>query len=172
MQVAWLARRDVTGPTGGPHRRALQAAGLGLSNEAWADNSATLGKAKLAKAAWLARRDAPVWASATSPPPRAAATAAPELVEAAGPSMPSEDEAKREWLAKQEEPAWGRGGAAAAPEDSAYVTPVPAAAPMAEAEASSEAAAKAAWLAKRGAPAWGAAAKEGYSRDTQRRLGL
>ena len=176
-KVAWLARRDVTGPTSGPHRRALQAAGLGLSNDAWAEHDEQLSRAKLAKRAWLARRDAPVWgpsagaaAAAASAAPEAApeAASAPVFADDAtrdeSDDAASEGEAKRAWLAKQDASAWGQGGAAAAAAVAPAYAADAAAAPVAPAPAASEEAAKAAWLASRD--------QTGYSRDTQRRLGL
>ena len=162
-KVAWLARRDVTGPTSGPHRRALQAAGLGLSNDAWAEHDEQLSRAKLAKRAWLARRDAPVWG-----PSAGAAASAPVFADDAtrdeSDDAASEGEAKRVWLAKQDASAWGQGGAAAAAAVAPAYAADAAAAPVAPAPAASEEAAKAAWLASRD--------QTGYSRDTQRRLGL
>ena len=172
-KVAWLARRDVTGPTSGPHRRALQAAGLGLSNDAWAEHDEQLSRAKLAKRAWLARRDAPVWgpsagAAAAAPEAAPEAASAPVFADDAtrdeSDDAASEGEAKRAWLAKQDASAWGQGGAAAAAAVAPAYAADAAAAPVAPAPAASEEAAKAAWLASRD--------QTGYSRDTQRRLGL
>ena len=93
--------------------------------------------------------------------------------------MASEGEAKRAWLARQDAPpAWDQGGAvpaAGAPAAAAagaaggggataYAAPVAAPSGAAPDVVASEQAAKAAWLAKRD--------QTGYSRDTQRRLGL
>ena len=156
-------------PTSGPHRRALQAAGLGLSNDAWAEHDEQLSRAKLAKRAWLARRDAPVWgpsagAAAAAPEAASAPVFADDATRDESDDAASEGEAKRAWLAKQDASAWGQGGAAAAAAVAPAYAADAAAAPVAPAPAASEEAAKAAWLASRD--------QTGYSRDTQRRLGL
>ena len=98
-----------------------------------------------AKAAWLAKLDAPAFGGSVVPAAGPTASQAPEST-AAAPNPTSEDAAKAAWLAKLDAPAW----------DSARPTTMPALATATHSDASAEDAAKRAWLAKIDAPSWGA----------------
>ena len=92
-----------------------------------------------AKAAWLAKLEAPQWG------PAATAAAPAPAVDPDATRDVSEDAAKAAWLAKLDAPQWGPAA------DAGYVVPTVAAAAV------SEDAAKAAWLAKLEAPTWAGA---------------
>jgi len=118
-----------------------------------------------AKAAWLARLDAPEWGKAAAAMTQAVAEAA-EMdalayacdsgVQQACESLSREDDAKRAWLAKLDVPTWGAAAAA--------VTAVAAEVEMAP-DSSAEEIAKQAWLARLDAPAWGSTASVDTSED-------
>lgn len=98
--------------------------------------------ADAAKAAWLAKLDAPTWGGA-------AAIDSSQLAESSYGAVVSTSEAsaKDAWLAKLDAPSWGASAAAVA-------------APVAsEPTRDSEAAAKAAWLAKLDTGSWGQGAR-------------
>jgi len=101
-----------------------------------------------AKAAWLARLDAPTWGkvAVAMSAIAAEAEAVQELeascntgVEEACDTLSPEEEAKRAWLAKQDVPTWGAAAVAAKSMASAVTT---------GSTQSAEEIAKAAWLAK------------------------
>lgn len=99
---------------------------------AWGQGSPTSSKER-AEASWLAMFEgAPAWTPTAEAAEPQAATAAGAAPVAAPVSAASEDAAKAAWLAKQEAPVWGQSGSAL-----------------------SEERAKAAWLARQEPPAWG-----------------
>ena len=109
-----------------------------------------------AKAAWLAKLDAPTWgpSGSTSAAPAAASPAAYAPAPAASPM--NEDAAKRAWLdSLDNEPSWKSGGRGPVAVMEACVDGIDDACDM----LSKEAVAKAAWLAKLDVPAWGNSAK-------------
>jgi len=103
-----------------------------------------------AKAAWLAKLDAPQWGSAN------VVEATQSFVDQSyGSVVPtSEDAAKQAWLAKLDAPTWGPAAATGFDDSYSAATPV------------SEEAAKQAWLAKLDAPTWGPAAATGFVAPT------
>ena len=164
---AWLSRLDA--PEWGKAATALtrvaawevagSAAAVAELAEACGSGDAaacdTLSREEEAKAAWLAKLDAPTWAAATA----AVSAVASEV--AAEPAMDAEEIAKAAWLAKFDTPSWGAAASQAAPPPLIAAVPPPASSASAALAASSssssaEAAAKAAWLARLEAPSWGA----------------
>ncbi|KAL1498622.1 hypothetical protein AB1Y20_013937 [Prymnesium parvum] len=103
-----------------------------------------------AKAAWLAKLDAPVWGRRTEGI-ETDVTSTPPVYEDETPVKPSEQEAKAAWLAKLDAPVWGR-------RTQGFENDMSSTPPVYAEEAPvkpSEEAAKAAWLAKLEAPVWG-----------------
>jgi len=164
---AWLSRLDA--PEWGKAATALtrvaawevagSAAAVAELAEACGSGDAaacdTLSREEEAKAAWLAKLDAPTWAAATA----AVSAVASEV--AAEPAMDAEEIAKAAWLAKFDTPSWGAAASQAAPPPLIAAVPPPASSASAALAASSssssaEAAAKAAWLGRLEAPSWGA----------------
>jgi len=105
-----------------------------------------------AKAAWLAKLDAPAWGAAAKALSVLAAEAAEIQAQIDGANA-NEEEAKQAWLAKLDVPSWGK-AATAMEEIAAEMIAVESAPKMSEEEA------KQAWLAKLDAPVWGKMTEE------------
>ena len=108
-----------------------------------------------ARAAWLAKQEAPAWGAAASPAPPGAEAAA---------GATSEEEAKQAWLAQLDAPAWGAAASAmsqVASQASQVQTLTEDCASGVEQACDSlslEEEAKLAWIQKLDAPSWGAVA--------------
>ena len=135
---AWLAKLDA--PTWGKAAATLEAVASSAFDYATAvadceakveEPCDQLTNEAAAKAAWLAKLDAPAWGNAAIALAQIAAVT--EVQEASAGKM-TEDQAKAAWLAKLDAPSWGT------------------------ASSMSEEAAKRKWLSRLDAPSWGQAA--------------
>jgi len=165
----WLAKLDA--PTWGKAATALVdiagSAGAVAAMEDACDQGVTeacdgLSREEEAKAAWLAKLDAPSWGAVTAAVAAVSSEVAAVAGRSVGGAMTAEDIAKHKWLSSIEEPgSWKKAN---------LVTEVAAPAAVASHTSGvSELAAKAAWLAKMDQPQWGpgasVAGKAGNAED-------
>jgi hypothetical protein len=152
---AWLARLDA--PTWGKAATALVdiagSAGAVAAMEEACDEGVEeacdgLSREEEAKAAWLAKMDAPTWGAVTAAVSAVSAEMSSVAGRSIGGAMTAEEIAKHNWLAAMPEPgAWRKASLVTQPAGAAEVA--------SHTAGSSELEAKAAWLAKMDLPQWG-----------------